>query len=154
MMWRSHYTWDPLREMSNLRHEINRVLEGFPRRVSLPVAFLPGRAARSYPLLNVVEFAEGYSLEALAPGLDPSTIDVSVKGNVLTIKGEKAGIVDVPAESFHRSERAAGSFVRTLELPAEIDPTKVEAAYSDGLLRISLPKAEQAKPRQIEVKVG
>ncbi len=147
-------TWDPLRELERLRREMDEVADrGLPWR-RWPLGFLPASAARQYPRVNVAATNEGYVLEALAPGADVTGLDVSVKGNVLTISGEKLAPKDVAPEAYHRSERAAGRFVRTLELPEDIAADKVTASYRDGILRLELPKAETAKPRQIEVQVG
>ena len=87
-MWRN---WNPWREMDALRREVDRVFQSFGRRepARLPSAFLPGRAARGYPLINIHEDADSVCVEALAPGLDTESIGVSVQGNVLTVTGEK-----------------------------------------------------------------
>jgi HSP20 family protein len=116
---------------------------------------LPGQAARRYPLLNLSEDREHVYVEALAPGLDSGSLDLTVIGNVLTITGEKRRHpADIKPEAFHRSERAAGKFVRTIELPVEVDAEHVEAEYKHGLLRVTLPKAAAAKPKQITVTVA
>jgi HSP20 family protein len=146
--------WDPFRELERLRREMDRISENVAPARAWTVGFLPGTGARQYPRINVAEIEEGYVAEALAPGIDPQALDLNVKENVLTISGEKKAPEGVKTEAFHRSERAAGRFVRTLELPADIDAGKVKASYSDGILRVTLPKAEAAKPRRIEVQVG
>ena len=93
-------------------------------------------------------------VEALAPGIDPEKIEITIVGNMLTISGEKPAPKDVSREQFHRNERAAGRFVRTVELTTQVDPDRVEANYKNGLLVIEMPKAEAAKPRQIKVAVA
>ena len=80
-------------------------------------------------------------------------LDLSVVGNTLAISGEKPAPDAVTAEAFHRNERAAGRFVRSIDLPVEVNNEAVSAKYSDGLLMIILPKAETAKPKQIKVTV-
>ncbi len=118
-------------------------------------AFLPGRAARQYPLVNLSEDRGHIYIEALAPGVDPASIEVSVMRNVLTISGEKRRLPqDLRPEALHRSERAAGKFVRSIELPIEIDAGQVKAEYKHGLLMVTLPKAAAAKPKQISVSVN
>jgi len=92
--------------------------------------------------------------EALAPGVDPKSLELSVVQGSLTIKGEKPGLAQVSAEAYHRNERAAGRFLRTIELPAEVEADKVRADYRNGLLLITLPKVEAARPRQIPLTVG
>ncbi|MFB3817119.1 MAG: Hsp20/alpha crystallin family protein [Candidatus Methylomirabilales bacterium] len=150
-------TWDPFVEMEALRREIDRALEGFGMsRGARPgrVAFLPGLAARQYPLVNVHEDESHLYVEALAPGVDPKGLELSVVGDTLTIKGEKPGLAQVTADAYHRNERAAGRFVRDIELPAEVDRERVKADYRNGLLLVSMPKSEAAKPRRIPISVA
>jgi HSP20 family protein len=147
-------TWNPLEV---LRRDIDRAFNnaGFPFDSTFRPAFLPGRAARRYPLINLSEDRDRVYIEALAPGIDPASIDLSVVRNILTISGEKRRHPeDIKPEAFHRSERAAGKFVRTIELPVEVNIDQVKAEYKHGLLMVTLPKAEVAKPKQISVSVG
>jgi len=146
--------WNP---MEALRRDIDRAFQNasFSNDPSFRTAFLPGRAARRYPLINLAEDHDHIYLEALAPGVDPESINLAVMHNVLTISGEKRRHPeDIKPEAFHRSERAAGKFVRTLELPIEVDADQVKAEYKHGILMITLPKAEAAKPKQISVSVS
>ncbi len=149
--------WDPFREMETLRREIDRALTNALPGMSPgsgTATFLPGRAARAYPLVNVSEDRDNVYVEALAPGIDPQALNLTVVRNTLTISGEKTGPRDVPAEAYHRSERAAGKFFRTIELPVEVDSNRVQARYANGLLTITLPKSEAAKPKQIQIEVS
>lgn len=150
-------TLDPFVEMEALRREIDRAFEGlWPQRGWRPfrTAFLPGLGARQYPLVNVHEDNANLYVEALAPGVDSKSLELSVVGDTLTIKGEKPGLAQVAAEAYHRNERAAGRFIRAIELPAEVDRERVTADYRNGLLLITLPKSEAAKPRQIPISVA
>lgn len=149
--------WDPFRELETLRQELDRAVEGLGLR-NWPNywrgAFLPARGARVYPLLNLSEDKDTLYVEALAPGLEPESLELTVAGNQLTIAGQKPAVNgNVQAEMFHRSERGAGRFVRTIELPVGIEEQNVKADYKQGLLLITLPKAEAAKPKQISVSV-
>lgn len=113
----------------------------------------PGwREQRVFPAVNVTEDAEHVYLRAELPGMEASALDLSVEQNKITLRGSRS----IPAEgddvSFHRRERAAGSFARTIELGLDIDAEGVEAEYRDGLLTITAPKAPEAKPRQITVR--
>lgn len=146
--------WNPLEA---LRHDIDRAFHnvGFWNEPSFRTAFLPGQAARRYPLLNLFEDRDHIYIEALAPGVDAATIDVAVFANVLTVSGEKRRHPEnIKPEAFHRSERAAGKFVRSIELPVAVDTTRISATYKQGLLSITLPKAEAAKPKKISVSVN
>ena len=149
--------WGTFKEMEDLRREIDRVFQGFEggrwpsfRRL----AFLPGRAARQYPLVNLHEDNDNLYVEALAPGVDPEKLDLNVQGTTLTISGEKKPQSDLPVEDYHRCERSAGRFVRTVELPYQVRDDGTTATYKQGLLLITLPKHESAKPNQISVQVG
>ena len=149
--------WNPWQTLEALRREIERVYDenGSRSEPSFRAAFLPGKAARRYPLINLYEDKEAVYVEALAPGVDPSTLEISVQGNTLSIAGEKRRVAgDVKPEAFHRSERATGKFVRHIQLPVEVDENKVRADYQHGLLNVTLPKVEKAKPKQITVQVG
>ena len=149
--------WNPWQGLDMLRRDINRAFEdfGFHTEPFSRAAFLPGRAARRYPLINLHEDRDNVYVEALAPGVDPASLSLSVVRNVLTISGEKRRVPgEIKPEAFHRSERATGKFVRNIELPVEVDENKVKAHYENGLLMVTLPKAEQAKPKQINVQVA
>jgi HSP20 family protein len=112
-------------------------------------------APREYPLINLYDDQDSVYVEALAPGADPSSFNISVAGDTLTLSGEKRRAAsEVKPEAFHREERAAGKFIRTIELPAEVDDGKVKGEYKDGLLLVTLPKAAKAKPRQIPVQIA
>jgi HSP20 family protein len=150
-------SWDPIHELEALRRQVERAFEDYRggRRPFSRTAFLPGQAARGYPLLNINEDGDNVYVEALAPGLNPDSLDITVRDEVVRIAGEKPTVnPDIEAQAFHRNERSAGRFVRTLEMPASVDADKVKAQYANGLLRITLPKAEKAKPKQIEVSVS
>ncbi|MBN1355010.1 Hsp20/alpha crystallin family protein [bacterium] len=144
-------------EMNLLKRDLDRIF-GDWNTWDFPfsrISFLPGIAARQYPMINLSEDGDHYDIKALAPGLDPKKIEVTVTGNTLTISGEKVSTCDaVDQDDYHRCERAAGKFIRTLELPSFVDDKKVSATYTDGILSISLPKAESAKPKYIAIKEG
>ncbi len=151
------WTFNPFAEMEAMRREMDRIFRGFGPWGGpfFRAAFLPGRSARQYPMINLSEDRENYYVEALAPGIDPASLEVTVAHNTLTISGEKpAAGADAKPEAFHRNERAAGRFVRTIDLPSEVDDKGIRADYKNGLLLITLPKSEKAKPKQIAVQVG
>jgi HSP20 family protein len=149
--------WNPFAEVEALRREIGRVFEdfGIEQWPAHRVAFLPGREPRRYPMVNLLEDKDHVYVEALTPGVDPQSMNVTALQNRLTISGEKSKVAeDIKPEAFHRNERASGKFVRTIDLPVEIDEARIQAEYKNGLLVVTLPKAEKAKPKQINVKVA
>jgi HSP20 family protein len=150
-------TWNPFDDWEGLRREIDRAFERVSSQQGSQQyrsAFLPGRAAREYPLMNLYEDPETVYVEALAPGADPNAFNITVVGNMLTVSGEKPRAAgEVKPEAWHREERAAGKFTRSIELPIDMDESKVGASYKYGLLLINLPKSERAKPKQISVQV-
>src|SRR4030095_429230 len=120
--------WNPWQEMERVRREIDRAFEQVGGRSggrsdrTFPPPFLPGRAARAYPLVNVSEDADALYVTALAPGLDPTAIQLTMQGQRLTIAGEKPRLpAEIQPDAFHRSERAAGTFVRTVQLPIAVE---------------------------------
>jgi HSP20 family protein len=143
--------WDPFGEFDRLRRDFERAASELGLRPGQRLAFLPGRAARQYPLINLHDDGEALQIEALAPGVDPARIEVTVVGNRLTISGEKEGPANVPSERLHRAERAAGRFMRTIDLPVEVDQDRVEAIYQNGLLCLTLPRSAAARPRKIQI---
>jgi len=150
--------WDPIQELEQLRREMDEIFRAFSEDVfdipSFRFSFLPGVSARTYPLVNIAEDKDNVYVEALAPGIDPESLEVSVLNNTVRIAGEKSAVKDVKPEAFHRNERGAGKFIRTISLPVEVDADKVKAEYKNGILLLTLPKAESAKPKQIAISVN
>jgi len=143
--------WDPFLELERLRREFDRAAGHIGIAPNPRIAFLPGRGARQYPLVNVHDDGESFHGEALAPGVDPAQLEITVVNNTLTIAGEKPGVADVAPDRLHRVERAAGRFHRSVELPADVDADRVEAQYRNGLLELTLPRAAAARPRRVTV---
>jgi HSP20 family protein len=109
-------------------------------------------AGRSWmPPVDIQETEEGYRLTAELPGLTKDDINITLENNVLRLSGERKFEKDVKKESYHRIERAYGTFGRSFVLPQQVSSDKVEAAFKDGILTVTVPKAEQAKPRKIAI---
>ena len=108
-------------------------------------------ARGTFPPINVGATAEGVDVYLFASGLDPKTLDISLQQNVLTVGGERS--VDIPENvDFYRRERFSGPFRRVISLPEDVDPDKVDAHYTDGILHIAIKRRETSQPRQIQVK--
>jgi HSP20 family protein len=109
-------------------------------------------AAGVFPPINVTQDRDRFYVRAELPGIKADELSISTLGSRLQISGRR----EIPSEhgrvSYHRKERAEGAFSRTVTLPSDVDAAQVEARYTDGILTVTLPKAEQAKPRQIKVK--
>lgn len=146
--------WNLMREMDHLRKEMDELFRGAGLGPQLEAAFLPGVGTRRFPRLNVREDADHFYVEALLPGIDADKLEMTAVGSSLTFSGERAEDEEQPGRTWHRRERGAGKFLRTIELPLEIDADNVSAEYRDGILQVTLPKAEAAKPKRIAVSVG
>ncbi|MBK9713168.1 MAG: Hsp20/alpha crystallin family protein [Kouleothrix sp.] len=141
--------WDPFQDMLSLREAMNQLLED---SVVRPVG---ARAGQSFvPALDVSETDDGYLVEASVPGLKPENLEIMVENNVLTIKGETRQAAEDKKRNYHRIERRFGSFQRTIALPTTVKADAIQASLTDGILRLEIPKAEEVKPRKINVSVG
>lgn len=145
--------WNLIREMDNLRREMDELFRGAGFGPMFETAFLPGVGTRRYPRINLREDADNFYLDALLPGVDAGKLEMNVVGSSLTLAGERVALDDNHGRTWHRRERGAGKFLRTIELPMDIDAAKVSAEYQDGVLQVTLPKAEAAKPKRIAVSV-
>lgn len=103
------------------------------------------------PSLDVEETEDGFTLHVELPGVSAEQVDVSIEENVLTVSGKRDFYADKSTETFRRVERRFGTFHRAVRLPDRVDPEGIKASFKDGLLTISVPKAESAKPRRIQV---
>jgi HSP20 family protein len=106
------------------------------------------------PPCDVFEDKEAVRIVMEVPGVNPEDVKLSLENNMLTIRGEKKQVAEEKADRVHRYERTYGVFERAFALPGSVDPEKIEARYSNGVLTVELPKAERARPRQIEVKTS
>ena len=139
--------WSPFRDMSILQNQMNRLFEStlhsWPGDTEGTVAWAPAA--------DIYETDNDLVLEADLPGIDPKQIDIRVENNVLMVRGERSFEQKVNKENFHRVERSYGVFSRSFNLSTAVDPDKIRATYKNGVLNITLPKAEQAKPRRIQI---
>jgi len=142
---------DLFREMESLRREIDSAFGNFGVGRLLSPAFLPGVSTGDYPRINLSEDKGNFYLEAMAPGIKPQEVNLNVMQNTVSLSGERKEERGTE-RSWHRRERGAVKFMRTLELPTAIDNAKADAEYCNGMLLITLPKAESAKAKTIEVR--
>lgn len=139
-----------LQPIGRLWNEMDRLFDDVFQPLSR-LGALSGMCTRPFPALNVWEDDRALFVEAEVPGLDMDHLEITVQENELTLKGQRENGTQQHA-TCHRRERSVGSFARTLRLPTEIDADKVQAALSNGVLTITLPKAESVLARKIEVR--
>lgn len=139
-------SWDLFQEMDMLRREMDQAFRGLGRGHS--ISFLPGLGVRGYPRINLSEDEYNYYIEALVPGIDPDALDLNVMQRNLSLSGERKESEDKDY-TWHRHERGTGKFMRTIDLAANIDTTKVSAECKNGVLHITLTKADIEKPKKI-----
>lgn len=132
--------------------ELDRIQRGLQQGAGLSPS-IRGSARGGYPALNVGSTASSVEIHAFAPGLDPATLDVQLDKGVLTIAGERAGVLPPKeaATNVHIDERFAGRFRRVVTLPDDVDPGSVAARYTDGVLHISVQRKAAAQPRRIQI---
>jgi len=141
-------SWPTFDELSQLRAEMDRFLD-------LPFTGLGRNQFNEWaPAVDLYENKDNVIVRAEIPGMKKENIDVSLHNGALTISGERKVEEKREEGTSSRSERFVGRFQRTITLPTMVDGTKVKASYKDGILTVTLPKAEEAKPRQIEVSVS
>ena len=139
--------WDPFASLAEIQDEMNRIFDTSLRRRS-------GFDGLFSPAIDVVVEKDNVIVKADLPGLTKDDVTVTLQDNYLTIRGEKKHETEQKESDYFLSERVYGSFTRTVELPTTVDAKKIEARFKDGVLHVTLPKTEEAKPKQIEVKVS
>jgi HSP20 family protein len=145
--------WEPFRDLLTLQDRMNRMFDESyrGRGPSEDDWSLGGSWA---PAVDIYEHEGNIVLTAELPGLDPKDVDIRVENNVLTLRGERKWTDEVKRENYHRVERAYGGFTRSFTLPNVVDTEKIKADYRDGMLKLVLPKKEEAKPKQISINVS
>ena len=134
--------WDPFREMTQVQNQFNRLVD----------QVWDGRQESWLPPVDVFDRKDAVVLKAELAGMDPDDIEIEVEDNVLTIKGERRFEEEVEDDGYYRVERRFGNFQRSLALPTGVKPGEIQAGYDGGILTVTVPKAEQEKPRRIEVR--
>ena len=139
--------WTPLRDLISVREAMDKLFD----ETLIPPAFM-SMDNKAIPI-DLVETGEAFLLKAQIPGVDPSRIVVEATPSTITIKGETEEKKEEKKVDYIRQELRYGRFERGVELPTEIDPAKVEAAHTHGMLTLKLPKSEVVKPKTVQVKV-
>ena len=143
--------WDPFRDIITLRERMDRMFEDSLSRFRMPEeATMPTFWS---PSVDIYETDENIVLKAELPGVDKKEVSVEVKDSTLILKGERKREKEVKEENYHRVERSFGTFMRSFSLPVSVKQDQVKAKFRDGVLEVTLPKAEEAKPKQVKVEV-
>ena len=142
-----NFRWEPFRDLVALQNRVNRTFDDrfFRSEENL--------ASAAVPPVDIYETAEALVLEADVPGLEINDLDIRVENNTLQFRGERCQAPEVKEEDLHRVERTYGAFASTFTLPNTVSADKIAASYENGVLRISMPKREETKPKQIKVEV-
>jgi len=140
--------WDPYREVSSLQDRLNRAFGGRTERDD------EMQLAAWAPPVDIAEEKDRILITAELPGFQENEIEIQTENGMLTLRGERKFEKETDGKSYHRVERSYGQFVRSFSLPNNVDREKIHATFRDGLLRVELPKREDAKPRTIKITPG
>jgi HSP20 family protein len=139
--------WDPSRSLTTFQDQMNELMQEF---------FGPGNGQKTVeftPLVDVTETADSIIVKAEVPGMDAKDIELKIEGDTLAMHGEKKFEKEEKGKSFHRVERTYGAFHRSFRLPTEVKVDAVKAVCKNGVLEVTLPKVEAAKPRDVKIDV-
>src|SRR5687768_5492872 len=140
--------WEPFRNVSDIQGEVNRLFDSFLGRSA------PARQGRAWmPAIDMHETKDDLVLSVEVPGVNEKDVTVSITGDLLSIKGERRWEEQNKDRQHLHVERAYGQFERLVQLPMAVQADKIKATYRDGLLEVTLPKAEELKPRQIKIDI-
>jgi HSP20 family protein len=141
--------WDPFREVVSLREAMDRLLDvAFTRPLSLSL----GESLAWMPQIDMYQTEDEVVVKATVPGVKPEDLHITVTGDVLTIRGEVKQEEEIKDAAYHIRERRYGTFSRSLPLPVPVLTDKAKAEFENGVLTLTLPKAEEVRPKTIEVK--
>lgn len=144
--------WDPFRDLMTLQDRMNRLFDQTMSRTRADEE--EGMTVSTWsPAVDIFETADSIVMKAELPGVSQANIDIQVRDNTLTLKGERKFEREVKDENYLRIERSYGAFQRAFSLPTVIQQDKIRAVFKDGVLEVTLPKAEEAKPKQVKVDV-
>ena len=147
--------WEPFRDLVGLQERMNRLFHDSYRGASRETGEDDWALGGSWaPAVDIFEHEGNIVLKAELPGVDSKDVDILVENNVLTLRGERKFDNEVKRESYHRVERSYGAFSRSFTLPTVVDTDKIKAEFNEGVLRVTLPKREEAKPKQISISVA
>ena len=140
--------WDPFRDLNTLQDRMNRLFNDAGRgwRDDEPAA-----TTTWSPAVDIYETEGEIVVKAELPGMERKDITLNLENNILTIRGERRFVKETKDDNYHRIERSYGTFSRSFSIPTTVDEEKIRADYKEGVLKVALPKKEQARPKQIQI---
>ncbi len=147
--WTPQRAWAPFQDLLTIQDRINNLFED-----TLGLKDDQSLATTTWrPLVDIFEDDQAITIKAELPEMDEKDIQIDLDNNMLTIKGERKLEKEEKKESYHRVERFYGSFQRSFELPATVDREKISASYDKGVLKVTMPKKEESKPKKVQIEV-
>ncbi len=143
--------WNPARDLMDIADEMNRLVSNVFGDATRETSFFKGTWS---PAVDISEDRDNFYLHVELPGLKKDDVKISYEDGILTIRGEKKNMREEKDVNYHRLERSFGQFERSFRVPNRIVEDKIAARFENGVLTITLPKAEEAKPKEIEVKIS
>ena len=147
--------WKPIKTAARTEREflgdLDRFLEASFPSLRFIWSRIPGGDQPWVPMAEVYETDDRFVARVELPGVDPDDVDVSAMGDSIVVKGERKAPEGVPAEQYHECERCYGKFYRRIDLPADAEASKIEAAFDNGILEVNVPKSKAAKPMKIKI---
>ncbi|NPA26271.1 MAG: Hsp20/alpha crystallin family protein [Chloroflexi bacterium] len=145
--------WDPFREMLSLERTLNRFLSEFDALFGRPLAVAERATLTLTPQVDLYETDDAIVVKAVMPGVKPEDVEITIAGDVLTLRGEIREEAEEEGATYYLKERVFGTFQRSIRLPAPVIADQAEAIFENGVLTLILPKVEEARPKQIAIKV-
>ena len=146
--------WDPFQDLRTAQDEMTQMSPMLAHALGLNSQQANARAPAWVPALDISERKDAYLVTVELPGLKSEDLDITMEDGLLTIQGERHFANDSSEQQFHRVERRYGAFRRSITLPAHVMAEGIQASFEDGVLQILVPKAEEAKPKRIQVRPG
>jgi HSP20 family protein len=146
--------WDPFQDLLSIQDEMNQL---FGRAMGQPAGRQGGETATTRmwaPALDISERKDAYLVTVEVPGVKPEDLEITLEDGLLTIQGERQFTAAASDQQFHRVERRYGAFRRSITLPSRVRADAIEASFDNGLLQVVVPKAEEAKPKKIQIQAG
>lgn len=152
-MTRSDFNRSGLGPLEDLSHDMERVFDSLLGR-TVGTMLRTGNSEKYVPSLDVAESDEAFSISVDLPGVDLENVKIEMHDGKLSISGSRSGVTEETKDNYHRVERSSGTFHRVVALPSEVDIEKIDAAYDQGVLVVTLPKEAKQQPKKIQIRTS